>query len=231
MPVRFGAKDDILLEGKFTFVVQTKDAFPRAQTIEVATVDGSVRTVLSLATNNLVLQDDHTAVATLEPLKAFGQSAFGKLQIRPVAADGTPGNWTPLGVLVRAPQITAIHCTTAEAPTCTIDGGNLFFAQSFAAAKDFSNPTDVPTGFAENNFAVPTPSDGTTLYLKLRDDPSAVATITLPIPVQKPASSPSTSQTAQPAPSDHGTTTAPSSESAPTPKPGTSSKPSPQDQR
>ena len=231
LPVSFGTKDDILLEGKLTFVVQTKDAFPRAQTIEVATVDGSVRTVLSLATNNLVLQDDHTAVATLEPLKAFGQSAFGKLQIRPVAADGTPGNWTPLGVLVRAPQITAIHCTTAEAPTCTIDGGNLFFAQSFAAAKDFSNPTDVPTGFAENNFAVPTPSDGTTLYLKLRDDPSAVATITLPIPVQKPASSPSTSQTAQPAPSDHDTTTAPSSESAPTPKPGTSSKPSPQDQR
>ena len=116
LPVSFGAKDDILLEGKLTFVVQTKDAFPRTQTIEVATVDGSVHTMLSLATNNLVLQDDHTAVATLDPLKAFGQSAFGKLQMRPVAADGTPGNWTPLGVLVRAPQITAIHCTTAEAP-------------------------------------------------------------------------------------------------------------------
>ena len=232
LPVSFGAKDDILLEGKLTFVVQTKDAFPRTQTIEVATADGSVHTVLSLATNNLVLQDDHTAVATLDPLKAFGQSAFGKLQMRPVAADGTPGNWTPLGVLVRAPQITAIHCTTAEAPTCTIDGSNLFFVQSFDAAKDFAKPTDVPTGFAENNFAVPTPSDGATLYLKLRDDPSAVATVTLPTPVQKPTSSPSsTSQTATPAPeappAAQDTTTAPSSEPAPAPKPDTSSTPSP----
>jgi hypothetical protein len=234
LPVSFGTKDDILLEGKLTFVVQTKDAFPRTQTIEVATADGSVHTVLSLATNNLVLQDDHTAVATLDPLKAFGQSAFGKLQMRPVASDGTPGEWTPLGILVRAPQITAIHCTTPEALTCTIVGSNLFFAQSFAAAKDFSNPTDVPTGFAENNFDVPTPSDGANLYLKLRDDPSAVATVTLPNPLQKPTSSPSsTSQTATPAtegaPAVQDTTTAPSSESAPAPKPDRSSAPSPQD--
>ena len=220
LPVNFANQDDILLEGKLTFVVQTKDVFPRTQTIEVAVADGSVHTVLSLATNNLVLQDDHTAVATLDPLKAFGQSAFGKLQMRPVAADGTPGDWTPLGILVRAPQITAVHCTTAEAPTCTIDASNLFFVQSFAAAKDFSNPTDVPTGFAENTFAVPTPSDGVTLYLKLRDDPGAVATITLPTPVQKPTSSPSSpSQTATPtpeaAPAVQDTTTAPSSKSAP----------------
>ena len=218
LPVSLGAKDDILLEGKLTFVVQTKDAFPRTQTIEVATADGSVHTVLSLATNDLVLQDDHTAVATLDPIKAFGQSAFGKLQMRPVAADGTPGNWTPLGILVRLPKITAIHCTAAEAPTCTIDGSNLFFAQSFAAAKDFSNPTDVPPGFAENNFAVPTPSDGATLYLKLRDDPSAVAAVTLPTPLQQPTSSPSsTSQTPQPAPSNHNTATTPPS-STPSPQ-------------
>jgi hypothetical protein len=189
LPVTLGAKDDILLEGKLTFVVQTKDAFPRAQTIEVATADGSVHTTLSLATNNLVLQDEHTAVATLDPLKAFGQSAFGKLQMRPVAADGTPGNWTALGILVRAPQITAIHCTSADAPTCTVEGSNLFLVQSFGATKDFARPADVPTGFAENNFTVPTPADGATLYLKLRDDPSAVATVTLLTPVQEPTSS------------------------------------------
>jgi hypothetical protein len=228
LPVSFGAKDDILLEGKLTFVVQTKDAFPRTQTVEVATADSSVHTVLSLATNNLVLQDDHTAVATLDPLKAFGQSAFGKLQMRPVAADGTPGNWTPLGVLVRAPEITAIHCTTAAVPTCTIDGSNLFFAQSFAAARDFSNPTDVPTGFAENNFVVPTPSDGETLYLKLRDDPSSIATVTLPTPVRKPVSPPQTATPApEAAPAARDMTTAPSSESAPAPKPDHPSTPSP----
>ena len=230
LPVSFGAKDDILLEGKLIFVVQTNGTFPRTQTIEVATVDGSVHTTLSLATNNLVLQDDHTAVATLEPLKAFGQSAFGKLQMRPVAEDGTPGNWTPLGVLVRAPQITAIHCTTADAPTCTVDGSNLFLVQSFDAAKDFAKPTDVPTGFAESNLAVPTPAVGATLYLKLRDDPNSVATVTLPTPVQKPTSStPSPSQAAVPseAPAVQDKTTPPSSEAAPAPKPDPSTTPQP----
>ena len=230
LPVSFANKDDILLEGKLNFVVQTSGTFPRTQTIEVATVDGSAHTTLSLATNNLVLQDDHTAVATLEPLKAFGQSAFGKLQMRPVAEDGTPGNWTPLGVLVRAPQITAIHCTTADAPTCTVDGSNLFLVQSFDAAKDFAKPTDVPTGFAESNLAVPTPADGATLYLKLRDDPNSVATVTLPTPVQKPASStPSPSQAAVPseAPAVQDKTTPPSSEAAPAPKPDPSTTPQP----
>jgi hypothetical protein len=223
LPVNFGAKDDIVLEGTLTFVVQTKEAFPRTQNIEVATADNSVHTTLSLSTNNLVLQDDHTAVATLNPLKAFGQSAFGKLQMRPVAEDGTPGNWTPLGTLVRAPQITAIHCTTAEAPTCTIEGSNLFLVQSFGAAKDFAKPTDVPTGFAEDSFAVPTPADGATLYLKLRDDPSAVATVTLPTPV--PTSATPASQSAAPAPEAAPAaqeTTTPS-EPAPAPKPDPSS--------
>jgi hypothetical protein len=220
LPISLGAKDDILLEGKLTFVVQTKDAFPRTQTIEVANADGSVHTALSLETNNLVLQDEHTAVATLDPLKAFGQSAFGKLQMRPVAADGTPGNWTPLGILVRAPQITAIHCTSADAPTCTVEGSNLFLVQSFGATKDFARPADVPTGFAENNFTVPTPADGATLYLKLRDDPSAVATVTLLTSVQESTSSAtSTGRTAIPPPeAAQDTTTAPSSKSAPAPK-------------
>ena len=187
LAVTLGSKDEVPLNGKLTFVVQTKDVFPRSQTIEVATADGGVHAVLSFAANDLVLQDDHTAIATLDPLKAFGQSAFGNLQIRPIAVDGTAGNWTPLGTLVRTPQITAIHCTTADAPTCTVDGNNFFLVQSFGASKDFTKPADVPSGFAESSFAVPTPADGSTLYLKLRDDPNAVATVTLPQPVQKPA--------------------------------------------
>jgi hypothetical protein len=192
LAVNLGAKDDIPLEGKLTFVVQTKDVFPRTQTIEVATADGSVHTTLSLASTNLVLQDDHTAVGTLEPLKAFGPSAFGKLAMRPVAADGTAGNWTGLGTLVRAPQITAVHCA-ADAPTCTVDGKNFFLVQAFGGAKDFAKPAEVPNGFADSSFQVPAPADGVTLYLKLRDDPGAVATVTLPTPAAKtpvPAQSP-----------------------------------------
>jgi hypothetical protein len=212
-PITLGAKDDLPLNGKLTFVVQTENVFPRTQTIEVATADGSLQTRLSLSGNNLMLQDEHTAIATLDPLKAFGQSAFGKLQMRPVAEDGTTGDWTPLGTLVRTPQITAIHCTTADAPTCTVDGSNLFLVQSFDAAKDFAAPVNVPTGFAEDSFSVPTPADGTTVYLKLRDDPNAIAAITLPERLQKPA--PGQPPTAQ----------SPSVDSNPTPSPQTSPSP------
>ena len=213
LSVTLGAKGDLSLNGKLTFVVQTRDVFPRKQTIEVATVGGSVHTSLSLADDNLVLQDEHTAIATLDPLKSFGQSAFGKLQMRPVAEDGTNGDWTPLGTLVRTPQITAIHCTTADAPTCTIDGSGLFLVRSFSAGKDFAKPTEVPTGFAESTFIVPTPADGTTLYLKLRDDPDAAAAVTLPTPIQKPVPTPvPTKQAPSPAPNPP-----PASQAAPPP--------------
>jgi hypothetical protein len=76
-----------------TFVVKTNEAFPRTQKVEVATADGAVKTLLSLADDNLVLQDERTAVATLDPLKALGQSAFGPLAIRPVAAGGIGRGW------------------------------------------------------------------------------------------------------------------------------------------
>ena len=205
LPVTLTNKSDIPLNGTLTFVVQTKDDFPRDETIEVATANNAVHTKLSLADNSLVLQDEHTAVAHLDPLKAFGQSAFGRLALRPIQADGTTGDWVGLGTLVRTPHITSIDCTaapsaaaqpaaaqaspapnsSASVATCTLNGDELFLAQSFASAKDFAKPTDVPTGFAENTFNMPPPADGATLYLKLRDDPTNIATVTLPTPLKK----------------------------------------------
>jgi hypothetical protein len=61
--------------------------------------------------------------------------------------------------------------------------------QSFGAEKDFAKSADVPTGFAQGEFAVPTPADGTTLYLKLRDDPGAAAIVKLPTPIHSASSS------------------------------------------
>jgi hypothetical protein len=110
--------------------------------------------------------------------------------MRPVAADGTAGDWTALGTLVRTPTVTAIHCTTLDAPTCTVNGNNFFLVQAFSAGKDFSKPVEVPTGYADSKLTVPTPADGATLYLKLRDDPNAIATMTLPTPAQKTATVP-----------------------------------------
>jgi hypothetical protein len=226
LPITLGATKDIPLNGRLIFVVETSAPFPTSQTIEVATASKSAHTILSFTDNTLVLQDDHTAIATLDPLKAFGQSAFGKLQMRPVAEDGTPGDWTPLGTLVRTPQITAIHCTTGDAPTCTVDGSNFFLVQSFSATKDFAKPANVPTGFADNTFTIPTPADGTTLYLKLRDDPSTIATVTLPTPIQKTSPPPATPAQATPppsntapAPTDQTPQNQPTQTAPPTPKP------------
>ena len=183
LPITLSGKDEIPLQGKLTFVVSTKEVFPRTQKIEVATEHEGAKTLLSLADSNLVLQDDHTAVVTLNPLKAFGQSAFGPLSMRPVAADGSMGDWTRLGVLVRTPEISEVKCTTADAPTCAVTGKNLFLVQTFSAGSDSAKSADVPTGFAQSEFAVPTPADGATLYLKLRDDPAAAATLKLPTPI------------------------------------------------
>ena len=193
IPVTLTNKDDIPLDGKLTFVVQTKDDFPRDETIEVATVNNSVHTRLSLADNSLVLEDDHTAVGHLDPLKAFGESAFGRFAIRPVAADGTTGDWVGLGTLVRTPHITSIQCTAVEGsaaapPTCTLSGDEPLPRPVLQPPPGTSpTPPTSPPDFAENSFNVPTPTDGSTLYLKLRDDPASMATVTLPTPFHKPA--------------------------------------------
>jgi hypothetical protein len=242
LPITLGAKDDIPLNGQLTFVIQTKDVFPRSQTVEVATADGSVHTSLSIASNTLILEDEHTAIATLNPLKAFGESAFGKLQMRPVAQDGTAGNWTALGTLVRTPQISSIQCTTAvdpgtaptssptpnatappaspvpakPMPACKADGTNFFLVQAVSADRDFTKPTEVPIGFADTSLTVPAPTDGSTLYLKLRDDPSAVATVILPTPIASPASSTSApAPQTQPTPDSSTPSATPPPQSAP----------------
>lgn len=184
-------KEQIPVSGKLVFVVQSEKEFPRSQKIEVATADGSLHTTLSLADASLILQDAHTAIATLVPLKVFGPSAFGKLEIRPVAEDGTTGNWTQLGTLVRTPVISAITCEPG-ATTCTVDGNNLFLLEAVGTSADFAGAKEVPTGFSDSTIEVPASTDGK-LYLKLRDDSSAAATVTVPnwhpVPTAKPSPS------------------------------------------
>ena len=58
--------------------------------------------------------------------------------------------------------------------------GNLFLIDSVASDAAFTHTVPVPVGFAGSTLAVPRPN-GTLLYLKLRDDPAAVNTATLPV--------------------------------------------------
>lgn len=177
--VELDSKTDIPLNGILKFVVQSKGAFPHSQMIQIAAVDGSVHTSLSLNSDNLILQDEHTAVASVDLAKALGESAFGPLRIRAVPGDGTFGNWITLGTLVRRPHIAGLHCSQ-ETLTCTVEGSQLFLARAFSTTEDFSEAVPVPTGFDEPAFSFHVNGRVDALYVRLRDDPQGVAVIRLP---------------------------------------------------
>ncbi len=179
--IRLGNQDDLPQNASLSFFLKSKTAdFPRDQKIEVSTEDGALHTTLSLANGTITLQDARTVMATLDPQKAFGGSAFGQLRFRAVSADGTAGAWQPLANLVRVPSLKNIQCPEDPAQLCTLNGTNLFLIDSVAATLAFKQPLEVPPGIAETALKVPRPN-GTLLYLKLRDDPSAVNTVSLPV--------------------------------------------------
>jgi hypothetical protein len=77
--------DDLPLTSLLTFTLKSPNPFPRNGQIEIETLDGTLRTVLTLApSGGLLLQDPHTVVATLDPLRSFGPSAFGALRLRAI---------------------------------------------------------------------------------------------------------------------------------------------------
>ncbi len=77
--------NDLPLSQRLTFTLKSTTPFPRDGQVEIETVDGTLRTVLTLApSGGLLLQDPHTIVATLDPLRSFGPSAFGPLHLRAV---------------------------------------------------------------------------------------------------------------------------------------------------
>jgi hypothetical protein len=162
----------------FSLKAETPEKFSRAEKIEVATADGSYSTMLTLA-NGLTLQDRHTAVAKLDPAKAFGSSAFGPLRFRVVTDDGVKGDWQPLATLVRLPSFESLQCTDEPQVACKLRGSDLFLVDSIAQTQQFMSPVQVPDGFPGRVLPVPHPLDGGELYVKLRDDPSVVNVVTL----------------------------------------------------
>jgi hypothetical protein len=181
-PVRLGSQDDLPVDGKLVFFLKSRVPadFPRNEKVEVAAVDGSFRTVLSLADATLMLEDAKTAIGTIDPLTRFGPSAFGPVEVRAMSANGVTGEWLPLGTLVRLPAFKELRCPRAVAKPCTLTGANLFLALSIATTPDFSNANDVAPDFTGTQLTVPHPANGV-LYLKLRDDPDTVQSFTLPV--------------------------------------------------
>jgi len=181
-PVHLGSPNDLPVERRLVFFLKSKTPsnFPRDEKVEVAASDNSFHTTLSLSDGTLMLEDAETALGVVEPLTKFGSSAFGPLQARAISADGVPGEWLPLGTLVRVPGFKDLHCPRSAAKACTLTGTNLFLAISIASSPDFDNSVDVPADFTGTQLTVPHPANGV-LYLKLRDDPETVQTISMSV--------------------------------------------------
>jgi hypothetical protein len=187
--VHLGSNDDLSVSGRLVFFLRSvlPESFPRDEKIEVADTASSFHTVLSLADGSLMLEDAKTVLGVLNPLERFGSSAFGPLHARALSSHGVAGDWVPLGTLVRIPGFKDLICTHVAAKPCSLSGTNLFLAASIAATPDFSNSVDVPADFTGTQMSVPHTTNGV-LYLKLRDDPTTVQTLTMP--VERPSSVP-----------------------------------------
>jgi hypothetical protein len=181
--IQLSNPDELPPDAKLTFSVraQSPAKFTRDETIEVATTDESFSAILSLGNDGLRLEDSKVAVVTLNPTKAFGPSAFGPLQFR-VLANNVAGDWQPLATLVRLPVLKGLECPSAPDLACKLSGSDLFLVDSVSNDPQFNHPVQVPDGFPGNAMPVPRPSDGQ-LYVKLRDDPSAINSAALKVVV------------------------------------------------
>jgi hypothetical protein len=181
-PVRLGSPDDLPVDGRLVFFLKSRVPadFPRNEKVEVGAVDGSFETVLSLSDGSLMLEDSKTAMGAVEPLARFGASAFGPIEVRAMSSDGVTGDWLPLGTLVRVPGFRELRCPRAVSKPCTLTGANLFLVSDIGLTPGLDNAVDVPPDFTGTQLSLPHPANGT-LYLKLRDDPDTVQTLTLPI--------------------------------------------------
>lgn len=179
-PVHLGSPNDLPVDGRLVFFLKSKTPanFPRNEKVEVAAVDNSFHTTLTVSDGTLMLEDANTALGVVEPLAKFGSSAFGPLQARAVSAEGVAGDWLSLGTLVRLPGFKELRCPHSVARPCTLTGTNLFLAESVASSSDFDNAVNVPADFTGTQLTVPHPVTGV-LYLKLRDDPETVQTLAL----------------------------------------------------
>jgi hypothetical protein len=180
--IHLGSQDELPQDGKISFLLkaETPNHFSRGMRIEVATADESFSVQLTLTDGSLVLRDSESLFGILDPLKAFGPSAFGPLRFRPIDADGNKGDWQALATLVRMPALQGIQCPDGPDVQCKLTGTNLFLIDSIASEAEFTRSVPVPIGFMDTTLPVPRPN-GTLLYLKLRDDPATVSSAALPV--------------------------------------------------
>ena len=177
--IQLASEDQLPQDAQLVFSVRAKSpaTFGRDESIEVATDDEAFATTLNLANRGVMLADTKVAVATFDPAKAFGFSAFGPLKFR-VITKGAAGDWQPLATLVRLPVLQTLQCPSAPEQACKLTGSNLFLVDSVSGDPDFKESIQVPDGFPGRALPVPRPGKRG-LYLKLRDNPAVVNSASL----------------------------------------------------
>jgi hypothetical protein len=173
--IALASPEELPQDAVLTFSVQSQipSVFSKDETIEVASADESFSAILSRANGAITLENKRVAVATLDPGKSFGSSAFGRLQFR-VTANGVAGDWQPLATLVRLPLLKDLECPSTPELACTLSGSNLFLVDSVSSEPQFEHAVQVPDGFPGYTLPVPHPI-GAELYVRLRDDPTVVS--------------------------------------------------------
>jgi hypothetical protein len=208
--IQLTGQDDVPQNAQLTFSIHAEvpASFSGEEKIEVATVHGAYLTTLTTA-SGFTLEDSHVALATLDTGKAFASSASGPLRFR-VIEQGVASDWQSLATLVRLPVFRDLKCPDAPDQPCKLSGSKLFLVDSVSNDAQFDHPTPVPEGFPGYVLPVPHPVSGE-LYVKLRDDPAIVNSVTFPGEKQPAAASSTPAATAKPSPAG--------SSSAPTPAP------------
>lgn len=157
----------------FAFHIAGAGALTGKESIEVATVDG--RAIATIAPGKgYDLQDAKTGIVGLVPADALGPTGYGALRFRVVGDDAATA-WTTLGTIVRLPEIRTVTCATAKA--CKLVGSRLFLIAKLGATAGVETGRDVPDGFVGAEVATAAGPDGR-IFLRLRDAPAAVATVT-----------------------------------------------------
>jgi hypothetical protein len=182
--------NELPVGSKVSFVLKTValPGFTRGDKVEVQSDDQTLHTTLEVSDGGLVLQDNSTILGSFDPLKSFGPSAFGKLQLRVIDASGAPGDWIPLGTLVRVPVVASVKCARATHAAA---------AAAAAAATRAADASDAPATTAAsgppppvNDTATPAANDpnmqctlnGTSLFLidSISSDPQFTHSVSVP---------------------------------------------------
>ncbi|WNO54382.1 hypothetical protein [Stakelama saccharophila] len=173
LPVTLSADGFVPQDARLTFAFRLTGDTPLTgrETIEIAAAEGGTATVA--AGKGYDLQDARTGIVSMIPADALGPMTKGALRFRVLRGD-TASAWTPLATVVRLPAISAIDCDSDR--RCTLSGTRLFLIEAIATDPRLTDAVAVPDGFTATAIPVPATKDGR-LFLKLRDDPNAIATV------------------------------------------------------